>query len=126
MIYIIKGPNGVYYTNAEFIFKNIALYSLILADTDYTTNAILSLLSFSSDQFDKGYSYNIRHSFGKEGKRTDYTPFSCLKIILTSPPSQGDYHGKCFHWVCLESRGTQQLSRKHLNCAMAFCVTDRI
>lgn len=45
------------------------------------------------DKFDKGYSYNIRHSFGKEGKRTDYTPFSCLKIILNNPPSQGDYHG---------------------------------
>ncbi|KAL6090568.1 hypothetical protein STEG23_009417, partial [Scotinomys teguina] len=44
------------------------------------------------DKFDKGYSYNIRHSFGKEGKRTDYTPFSCMKIILTNPPSQGDYH----------------------------------
>nr|KAF6462845.1 DNA primase subunit 2 [Molossus molossus] len=44
------------------------------------------------DKFDKGYSYNIRHSFGKEGKRTDYTPFSCLKIILNNPPGQGDYH----------------------------------
>ncbi|XP_041044576.1 DNA primase large subunit isoform X3 [Carcharodon carcharias] len=45
------------------------------------------------DKFDKLYSYNIRHNFGKEGKRVDYTPFSCMKIIMSNPPSQGDYHG---------------------------------
>lgn len=49
----------------------------------------------SSPQFDKAYAYSIRHMFGKEGKRTDYTPYSCMKVILSNPPSQGDYHGEC-------------------------------
>lgn len=38
--------------------------------------------------------------FGKEGKRTDYTPYSCMKVILSNPPSQGDYHGESY-WARL-------------------------
>lgn len=46
-----------------------------------------------ADKFDKQYAYSIRHMFGKEGKRTDYTPYSCMKVILSNAPSQGDHHG---------------------------------
>lgn len=45
------------------------------------------------DKFDKEYSYNIRHSYGKEGSRKDYEPQNCRKIILGGNPGVGESHG---------------------------------
>ena len=38
-----------------------------------------------ADKFDKEYAYNIRHVYGKEGKRVSLGGFGCVKIIQSHP-----------------------------------------
>uniref|UniRef100_A0A7S3H1X7 DNA primase large subunit n=1 Tax=Spumella elongata TaxID=89044 RepID=A0A7S3H1X7_9STRA len=47
----------------------------------------------SHDQFVKSYAYSFRHMYGKEGARKNYTPYSCMKIIMGTPPETGAFHG---------------------------------
>lgn len=62
----------------------------------------------TNERFDKEYAYNIRHNYGQEGSRTDYTPYSCQKIIH-SKPGQGEFHG-CPFATLSEQQLRQRLS----------------
>ena len=46
----------------------------------------------------KGYAYSFRHMYGKEGARKNYTPYSCMKIIMGTPPEAGAHHGCPFRY----------------------------
>uniref|UniRef100_A0A6G3MGJ7 DNA primase large subunit (Trinotate prediction) n=1 Tax=Henneguya salminicola TaxID=69463 RepID=A0A6G3MGJ7_HENSL len=49
--------------------------------------------TIESEKFDKLYSYYIRYNYGQEGKRVDFHPYNCMKIIMSDPPVAGDSHG---------------------------------
>jgi DNA primase large subunit len=47
---------------------------------------------FAKD-YQKEYGYGLRHMYGKEGKRTNYPPYSCSKIINSNAPNANEHHG---------------------------------
>ena len=53
-----------------------------------------------SEKFEKNYAYNIRHSYGQEGKRNDYKPWNCSKIINLAASRYGEksLFLFCFPW----------------------------
>ena len=65
----------------------------------------------SGDKFQKEYAYNIRHNYGKEGKRTSYTPYSCMQIISNAPGSANEHHGCPFRHFSEMSLRSKLLSR---------------
>lgn len=71
-----------------------------------------SFSNLTEDKFNKEYKYNIRHSFGLEGKRANYAAkrcastasiqgiyshdaktYSCQQILLADQPGPSDCHG---------------------------------
>ena len=55
------------------------------------------------DKFEKEYAYNIRHSYGLEGKRVSYTPYTCEKIINMNAPMGRECHGCPFKTYSIEN-----------------------
>ena len=88
-------------TSKSFTERNSKI--LIIEGQQMNPSVHLSCYSYyftnlnNNEQFEKQYSYNIRHNYGKEGKRVNYSPFSCMKIITTNAPqSSQEHHGWYF------------------------------
>jgi DNA primase large subunit len=61
----------------------------------------------NADAFAKNYSYNVRHNYGQEGKRANYTSYSCAKICASlSAPGPGEHHGCPYRYAKGEKLAT--------------------
>lgn len=67
------------------------------------------------------YAYNIRYNYGKEGKRADFAPYSCVRIVQSAMPSGDEVHG-CPYKTWSSEQLRVQLSRMRL----AHADTDSI
>lgn len=57
--------------------------------------------------FEKQYAYNIRYNYGKEGSNKDFSPYSCMGILMKAPAPSGDQtHGCPFKTLSLDVNKT--------------------
>lgn len=99
--------HGTLKANCHLRYQGRQQYGLFLKSIGLTlTEALLFWRKsfsrkISDDQFNKEYSYNIRHNYGQEGKRANYGPQSCTRIINGPTPNLGvdEAHGCPFKHV---------------------------
>ncbi|KAF8844572.1 DNA primase, large subunit [Paxillus ammoniavirescens] len=69
-----------------------------------------SFSNLTDDKFNKEYKYNIRHSYGLEGKRANYPAKTCQQILVTDKPGVGDCHGCPYRHFSPENLQTSLLA----------------
>ncbi|KAG7187784.1 hypothetical protein KM043_016822 [Ampulex compressa] len=74
------------------------------------------------ETFRKRYRYNIRHLYGQEGKRADYEPFNCSKI-MKSDVGYRDSHGCPFKHLDLPILKDKLINYKLRNSAVESIIS---
>ncbi|MCL4163175.1 UNVERIFIED_CONTAM: hypothetical protein GTU68_019629, partial [Idotea baltica] len=77
-----------------------------------------------ANKFDKQYAYNVRYNYGKEGKRVNMSPYSCMRIITTNMPGPGDSHGCPFRHTESDLLRQRLQSAKQLSPASLNRIID--
>lgn len=91
--------------------------SLTFWKSEFTRKA-----DIDSDKFEKNYAYNVRHMYGVEGRRNDYKPWNCSKVIGQQAPGNGEYHGCPFKTFSRENltqlMGSYGLNREEIETVL--------
>lgn len=91
----------------QLYLKGIGLpldQALVLWKTEFTKSP-----ECTAEKFEKDYAYGIRHAYGKEGKRVNYTPHGCQQCIGADPGVRDD-HGCPFKTLtCGEHKNGEKL-----------------
>jgi len=69
-----------------------------------------SFSKMTDDKFNKEHKYNIRHSFGLEGKRANYPARTCMQIIMERGQKDMECHGCPFVTFAPENLQTALMS----------------
>ncbi|RDB19875.1 DNA primase large subunit [Hypsizygus marmoreus] len=87
-----------------------------------------SFSRITDDKFNKEYKYNIRHSYGLEGKRANYPAKSCQQILTPGPSDHGcpyrHYSPENLQTALLAAYSSRGLTSSDLPEIMAMVKTD--
>lgn len=72
----------------------------------------------------KEYTYLIEHMYGLQGKKTDYTPWSCQKIIGKAIPQGNDVYGCPYRYFSDQALGKLLRDKKGLTENLVSQVLD--
>ncbi|KAJ8687034.1 hypothetical protein QAD02_022828 [Eretmocerus hayati] len=59
---------------------------------EFWKRELLKKEDMNDDKFNKQYLYHIKYNYGKMGRRVNYSPYGCNKLIL-DPVGPGEVHG---------------------------------